>query len=164
MYREIIAIVDATRARLFTFEHAVDGGGVQDVLDETSDLVNPARRRRPSELFSDTRPGASRAGGVQFAFDDHREDHVQTMDAEFARAVTSEIERLLEASGARRLIVCASPNMLGELRAARRRTSVEIEELSRDLVKLTVPELRDRLASYGLLPPRPPRPGLARQV
>jgi len=34
-----------------------------------------------------------------------------------------------------------------------------IEELPRDLVKLTVPELRDHLASYGSLPKLPPRPG-----
>lgn len=162
MYRNLIAIVDASRARLLAFEHAVEPGEIRDTLDEVSDLVNPARRRRPGDLFSETRPGASRAGSVRFAFDDHREAHLAEMDAEFARAVTQEIERLLVQTAARRLVLCASPNMLGALRTARGSASVEIEELARDLSKLTVPELREQLASYGLLPPKPPRPGLAR--
>jgi hypothetical protein len=53
--------------------------------------------------------------------------------------------------------------MLGTLREVGRelrRDELIIDELPRDLVKLTPPQVRERLASYGLLPPSPPRVGL----
>lgn len=162
MYRAAIAIVDASRARIFTFDRDSDAGGTHEELVEKSDLVNPARRRRPSELFSESRPGSSRAGGLQFAFDDHRSANVAAMDHQFARDVMIEVARVLEAADAHRVIVCASPHMLGELRAAElAQAGYVVDELPRDLAKLAAPQLRDRLASYGLLPPRPARPTAA---
>jgi len=165
MYRECIAIVDATRARLFTFEREATVAGLRDELTEVADLVNPARRRRPSELFSDTRPGMSRTGRLRFAFDDHRDAHLEQLDAEFARDVIVEVGRLLQNPRTERLVLCASPNMLGELRDAADalpRDRLIIDELPRDLVKLTTPQIRDQLADYGLLPRRSPRPAIAR--
>lgn len=163
MKRACIAIVDASRARLFTYERTSGESGVHEQFVEQRDLVDPARRKRPSEQFSDTRPGSSRTGDLQYGFDDHRDAHVARMDATFARHVVSEIEDLLRSTSTQRLILCASPRMLGELREAGdglRRSNLVVDELPRDLVKLTVPKLRDRLASYELLPPLPRRPGL----
>jgi protein required for attachment to host cells len=165
MYRACIAVVDASRARLFTLERSTERGEVHEKLSEQRDLINPARRHRPSELFSDTRPGTGRVGGRQFAFDDHRDAHIDQFDAEFSREIVDEIASLLRAAGAHRLILCASPHMLGELREVGRelrRDDLEIEEIPRDLVKLTPTELREQLASYGSLPPRPERPSIAR--
>ncbi|HEU4734732.1 MAG TPA: host attachment protein [Kofleriaceae bacterium] len=165
MYRACIAIIDASRARLFTFERIAGVDAPEEQLTEQRDLVNPARRLRPSELFSDSRPGSSRTGDNQFGFDDHRDAHIDQLDIEFARDVVSEIEELLRSSGARRLIVCASPRMLGTLREVGRdlrRDGLVIDELPRDLVKLTPPQVRERLTSYSLLPPPPPRAGLRR--
>jgi protein required for attachment to host cells len=163
MNRTCIAIVDASRARLFTFDRTQGGSGIHEQLVEQRDLVDPARRLRPSELLSDSRPGSSRTGGLQFGFDDHRDAHMDRLDTMFARAVVAEIEGLLRSSGARRLILCASPRMLGELRAVGnglRREGLLIDELPRDLVKLTVPKIRERLGAYSLLPPLPHRAGL----
>jgi protein required for attachment to host cells len=158
MTRTCIALVDATRARLFTFERTTDPGGDHDDFTEHADLVNPARRMRASDLFSDSRPGSNRTGPLQYAFDDHREAHLDNMDAEFARAVVGEIRRVMRVNAARRLVVCATPRMLGQLRAAElRHDGFAVDELPRDLVKLTAPELRDQLASYGLLPPKTAR-------
>jgi protein required for attachment to host cells len=157
MYRACIAVVDASRARLFTLERSADGGELLEELVEQRDLANPARRLRPSELFSDTRPGTGRTGGVQYAFDDHRDAHVDRLDAEFARAVVDELAALLRSARAQRLILCASPRMLGALRDVGRelrRDMLVIDEVPRDLVKLTPTDLRDQLASYGLLPQR----------
>ena len=160
MYRACIALVDATRARLFTFDRDTDPSGTREELVEHEDLVDPARRQRPSQLFSDSRPGSSRVGARGFAFDDHRDAHVKNLDAGFARVVVRELGALVERSGAHRLIVCASPSMLGELRAADLRSNgIVIDEVPRDLVKLTGSKLRERLAEYGLLPPVPPRTG-----
>ncbi|HWU91391.1 MAG TPA: host attachment protein [Kofleriaceae bacterium] len=164
MYRACIALVDASRARLFAFERSHEIEGLREWMSEHLDLVNPARRRRPSELFSETRPGSSRVGGLQYTFDDHREDHLDELDAEFAGTVIDELGRLLDATGARRLILCASPKMLGALRAAGvelYRRGLAIDELPRDLVKLGAAEIRDRLAAHELLPPRPPHSGPA---
>jgi hypothetical protein len=44
MYRACIAIVDATRARLFTFERATEPDAMRDELHEHTDLANPALR------------------------------------------------------------------------------------------------------------------------
>jgi protein required for attachment to host cells len=153
-----IAVVDASRARLFTFERDAEQGRVDEELTEQRDLVNPARRQRPSELFSESRPGSSRTGGRQYAFDDHRDAHMDALDAEFARMIVAEVTGLVHSAHADRLIVCASPHMLGELRSAGDLpTDIAIEEMPRDLVKLTPPQLRDQLADYNILPPRPRR-------
>jgi len=58
------------------------------------------------------------------------------------------------------VILGASPHMRGELRKAGRnlpKEGIPIDELDRDLVKLTPPELRKHLESYGLLPPESAR-------
>jgi len=163
MDRTCIAIVDATRARLFTFDRASDASGVHEDLEERTDLVNPQRRRRPSELFSDSRPGSSRTGGLGYAFDDHRGHHMEEIDAAFARDVATQIENLVHEAPTRRLIMCASPNMLGALRATDLgRLGIAVDELDRDLVRLTPAQLRDYLTSVNLLPEPPARPEMRR--
>lgn len=149
MDRTCIAIVDATRARLFTFDRESDAAGVHEDLDERADLVNPQRRLRTSELFTDSHA----------TFEDRRYHHLDEIDATFARLVAAEIEKLVRAAPTRRLILCASPNMLGIMRTLDlRHLGVVIDELDRDLVKLTPPQLRDYLTSVSLLPEPPPRP------
>jgi protein required for attachment to host cells len=160
MYRACIAVVDASRARLFTYERSSEVEGLKEHLIEERDLVNPARRLRPSELFSESRPGSSRTGGLQYAFDDHRDAHVDALDAEFSRLVIGELVNLMRAAHPQRVILCASPRMLGELREAGRelpREGAAIDELPRDLVKLTPSQLREHLESHGLLPAKPAR-------
>ena len=111
MQRTIIAVADATRARVFTFDRSDEAGEMRESLSERSDLVNPARRRTPAQLFSDTRTNTSRMGGKFFGVDDHRDAH--------------------------------------------------IDELARDYVKMTPPQIRELLADRGLLPVPLRRPGLA---
>ena len=129
MHRTCIAIVDATRARLFTFDRTAEVDGVHEELSERTDLVNPAR-----------------------------------LDAKFARSIIAAIERTVEDTAARRIIVCASPRMLGALRAADlRHEGLVIDELARDYVKLTPSQIHDELVAHGLLPTSPPRLGLVRE-
>ena len=72
MTRTCIVVADASRARLFLFTRQLDAGELHETLTETTDLVNPARRLRPSELFSESRPGVSRSRDLQYGIDDHR--------------------------------------------------------------------------------------------
>lgn len=155
MYRVCIALVDATRARLFTFERVTEGPNTRDELIERTDLVNPQRRRRPSELFSDTRPGSSRTGHLQFAFDDHRDHHISQIDDKFALMTMAALRELIDEYPAQRVVLCASPRMLGRLRAAAPGLlprDIALDELPRDLVKLAPGHVRAELAARELLP------------
>jgi protein required for attachment to host cells len=164
MYRVCIALVDASRARLFTFEHAMEAARSRDELVERNDLVNPQRRSRPSELFSEPRPGASRSGHLQYAFDDHRDRDVAQLDDKFARMAMAALRELIDERPTQRVVVSASPRMLGRLRAAAPGLlpdHIALDELPRDLVKLSPTDVRTELASRGLLPSRaePPASG-----
>lgn len=157
MYRVCIALVDATRARLFTFERAMEGAEIREELVERTDFVNPQRRRRPSELSSDTRPGSSRTGQLQYAFDDHRDQHVSQLDENFARAAMAALRELIDERPTQRVVIGASPRMLGRLRVAAPGLlpgDIALDELPRDLVKLSPADVQVELASRGLLPSR----------
>jgi hypothetical protein len=117
--------------------------------------VNLARHQPPHDLFASSGTSGGQTGNRGFGFDDHRDAHVVEMDSVFAREVTTEIEKLVRASGSPRLVLCASPRMLGMLRGlgtALRRDGLAVDEFPRDLVKLPTNELRDQLATYGVLP------------
>jgi protein required for attachment to host cells len=155
MYRVCIALVDATRARLLTFERVTEGADVRDELVERTDLVNPQRRKRTSEVFSDTRPGSSRTGNLQYALDDHRDHHISHIDDRFARMTMAALRELLDERPTQRAVICASPRMLGRLRAAAPGlvpAEVALDEVPRDLVKLSPGAVRAELASRELLP------------
>ncbi|HEX7942869.1 MAG TPA: host attachment protein [Gemmatimonadaceae bacterium] len=161
MQRTCIAVVDATRARLFVFDHSAEVDGIHEAFSERTDLVDPARRRTPAQLFSDTRTNTSRTGGRHYGTDDHRAAHIDELDAEFARAVTEAIKQTVRDTGATRVILCASPRMLGTLRGMDlRRDGLVIDELARDYVKFTPPQIHDQLVKHGLLPAPAPRSGL----
>ena len=164
MYRACIAIVDATRAQLFTFEREATVAGLREELVEVTECVSPACRRRPSERIADIRSAATRTVQRRYAFDDRRDAQLEQLDPELARNVIAEIGRLLQTPHLTRLVLCASPNLLGELRDAADalpRDRWIIEELPRDLVMLTALQIRDELADYGLLPRRTPLPAMA---
>lgn len=154
-----IVVADATRARLYTFDQmvAADGGHAQEMHERIS-LVHPARRKRPSELFGDSRPGSDRApSGRGFAHDDHREASLRHMDHQFAVDIVDELERLVRAHGHREVILSASPRMLGilrELTGGLQRAGVVFHELDRDLVRFSPAQLHDHLSVRGLLPAR----------
>ena len=135
---------------------------MRETMSERTDLVNPGRRLTASQLFSDTRTNTSRAGGRFYGVDDHRDAHIDEMDAEFAGTIVAAIGETLRDTKAKRVIVCASPRMLGTLRAAElHRNGVVIDELARDYVKMTPAQIHDQLVDQRLLPASPPRPGLA---
>ncbi|MFN0251784.1 MAG: host attachment protein [Kofleriaceae bacterium] len=162
MYRTCIVVVDASCARLFTYERSAEAEGLEEKFVEHRDFINPARRLTPSQQLSDG-PGSSRMGGNHFGFDDHRDARTDSLDTEFARMVNREIAKLVLAFPTKNLILCASPRMLGHLRDSRSELprDLSIEELARDLVKLTPTDLREHLAAHGLVPARTLHPRTA---
>ncbi|MDX2093479.1 MAG: host attachment protein [Kofleriaceae bacterium] len=133
MFKATVAVVDASRARLFTFLRETVVEGIRERFLEISDLVNPARRHRPHE--------------------DLLYEH--ELDAAFARDIVDGVSALMHTTESSHLIVCASPKMLGALRKvtkALHREHVTIHELGRDLSKLAAPQIREHLVDYDLLP------------
>lgn len=161
MKRACIAIVDAARARLYGYDEQASDPAQQ--LREVTDLVNPGRRLKPSEMFSETRPSLGQNPGRNTSHepgstkDDHRDDHIEMMDAKFAKEIIAELDRIIQAEKYTHLIVVASPKMLGELRKANNvldRPGLTIDEIARDLTKLTQAQLHDHLAQLNLIPAR----------
>lgn len=135
MYKACIAAIDAARARFFLFTRTAHHGGVDEQMIEQTGLLHPARR------------------GAQLQPADHAH-----RDRAFAAEVAAELGRVANRHEVDRVVLCASPHMLGILRgftAPLHRPGRVVDELPRDVVQLTAPELRTYLASYGLLPPRP---------
>lgn len=154
-----ILVADAARARIYTFEElAAPPGHPTQELRECVDLINPERRSRPSDLLSETRPGADRTpSGRVHAVSDRREGHMRDLDRRFAADMTDAIHRLIREEGLHRLLLVASPRMLGYLREALEplvRSGITVEHLERNLTRLSTPQLQDHLAGAGLLPAR----------
>ena len=120
MYRVCIALIDATRARLFSFERV---SGQASIREEQ-------------------------------ALDDQRDQHVSQLDDQFARMAMAALRELIDEHPTQRAVICASPRMLGRLRAAAPGLlpgDIALDEIPRDLVKLSPGQVRAELASRGLL-------------
>jgi protein required for attachment to host cells len=130
-------------------------------LVEAADLANADRRARDSEVLSDTRPGLRREGPAspRHGVDDRRDHRKRVVDRRFADLVAQTAARAWSKLPGCKIVVAASPTMLGALRQAlvkhtRGPTQHEIRELARELARLSAPALHDALADAGTLPPR----------
>jgi protein required for attachment to host cells len=168
MKRACIAIVNAARARIYTYDEASQPG---DELHETVDLVNPGRRLKAGDMFSETRPslatgslrrstpGGNRSdsGEPGTTFDDHRDAHIDEMDNKFAKQIVDELDRIIQANRLMHLVLIAPPKMLGTLRknnGVLHRDGLALDEITQDLTNLSAPALHDRLAALHLIPAR----------
>jgi protein required for attachment to host cells len=130
-------------------------------LVEVATITNPTLRARDVELLSDSRPGLRREGPgtPRHAVSDHREAHRRELERHFAARIAEETARVWRRYEFCVLVVAASPVMLGMLRTALNREihasdQLRVEELPRDLTKLSPPALHDLLADFELLPER----------
>jgi protein required for attachment to host cells len=159
MHRSCVIVADASRARVFSYE-SLAGQAPTNRFELEVELSNPERRLRDSELFSDTRPGLNRsASGRGYAVSDRREEHIDVVDHQFAAQIAAEVEAVLGRTGARELVLVASPRMLGHLRdviGQRERLpgGVSTRAVPRDLTRLTASRVQDHLADLGYLDPR----------
>jgi hypothetical protein len=138
MDRVCIALVDATRARFFTFDRGINEDLGSEPLGEPSALI-----RHLGEL--DPRPPPL--------------GKLDRHDVEFARMAMAAFRELIDEHGAQRAIVCANGPMLGKLRAAAPGILPDllpIDALACDFSKLPSAEVRAKLAEQGLLPARAP--------
>lgn len=156
-----VVVADAARARIHTLgRRRGQGGRPALVLRESASLDNPSRRELDSKIFTDSRPGLRQGvpGGAGHGVDDHRRQHLTEMDRQFAAEIVERAVRLVHDRGIRRVVVAASPNMLGLLRTGLNRLAragATVDDLAKDLTKLSPTELHRHLAAEGLLPESP---------
>ncbi len=163
-----VLVADASRARVFILA-APNGrrAPTLEPLTEVAQSTRPEARARASDLLSDSRPGLRREGnhGPRHAVSDRRENRRHTEDKRFASQVSDETTRLWRTHGVTRAILVASYSVLSTLRP--QLTQLKdgparwtLEELGRDLTRLSGPALHDALFAAGLLPERGRRPSL----
>ena len=78
-------------------------------------------------------------------------------DRRFASDVVDKVLEVTRDLGAHKIVLAASPNMLGLLRSRTAKWSEsghDVAELARDLTQLSAAQLHDRLAHEELIPPR----------
>ncbi|MDN5849155.1 MAG: host attachment protein [Nitrococcus sp.] len=154
-----VVVAEGARSRFFTLEPVevpeLESG---PNLKEHDSLVNPSHKAHQLSIYADTRGGGNRtAGGQTHGYDEHRQRFDDEMEARFARDIVKHVDVLIRSNGTRRLILCAEKRMLGFLRQAingRIPRDVQVIEVPKDLAKLNVRDLHDRLARKGYLPAR----------
>lgn len=162
MNRACIAIVDATRARIYTYDRTAESHGVSvagdGTLHQAIDLVNPDRRGHDALLTA--RPRIKRGAPGAGPTDDpgeRRDELDQPFARRFARQVVEEIDRISRERAFDRVLLVATPAMLGELRGvdgSLQRPELLVEYVARDLARLTSPQIHDQLAQLRLVAPR----------
>ena len=155
MKRICLVVADATRARILTYQRAQEPDGPHEQLQEHADLIDPQRRERPTELFSDG-SGGNHAAPRATSYDDHRDAHLLEMDTVFAKEIAAATAKLVADHGYQQLVVLASSRMIGPLRTTLEplKRTVEITDFQRDYTRLPLHELRERLVDLAVLPPR----------
>jgi protein required for attachment to host cells len=168
MKRALIATIDAAKARIYLYQEQTNPGFE---LTEIADLDNPGRRLADRDLYSETRPGLkgngirrgavggsrSDQGAPGSGSDDHRDAHKDEMDGRFAKGIIVELDEQITRRKLGHLVLCASPRMLGTLRAESgvlHRDGLVFEEIDKDVSNLTVAQLHDYLAGAGIIPGR----------
>ena len=160
MSKYVVVVADGAKARFFTLEEAPVGEGGPNLV-EHDDLVNPEGDAAGKDLYSEAKSGRNEApgGGGAHGYDDHRGGHEGEIERRFAKLVMEASAGALKQHQCKRLVLVAEKRMLGHLRAAMdalSATGARVEEVAKDLTKLSVSELHAYLAKEGILPERQP--------
>ncbi|MEL6138922.1 MAG: host attachment protein [Cyanobacteria bacterium J06628_6] len=157
MTQYLVAVVDGMKARFLTlcpleFEGYESGPN----LIEHEGLVNAERDTAGQELWDNKQTGRNRAAsGQSHRYDDHRNKHIVEFERRFAQAITQRIVELSQTYDTRRLILAAEPQILGILRdtmTSHLPSQLKMQEVAKDLCRMSVKELHDYLAHQSLLP------------
>jgi len=165
-----IIIADGARARFITAEVVEDPdleGSPR--LTEHGNLVHPIRDVPEREEFSD-RPSRKPAGagphGAGPATNDHRERHAAEDERRFAQSMLEAIPRFARDHELRRVVLAATPRLLGVLRGQLDPTAlraIQLEELALELSGSSLSQIREVFTKRGILPePQLPRAGVFR--
>ncbi len=154
-----VVVADGAKARLFSLQGADIGEGGPNLV-EISGLANPETEAAGKEIYSDNKSGrnTSSGGGGAHGYDDHRNQHIDEIERRFAKTVVTAAAQAVQRNKSGCLVVAAEPRMMGHLRDAMGATmaGLKVKEVVKDLTKLSVHELHERLAADKVLPAREP--------
>lgn len=151
-----VVVADGARARLFSLEDAAIGDMGPNLV-ESSDLANPEAEAAGKEVWSDDKPGRNTgSGGSAHGYDDHRSHHHQEIENRFAKQIAGEINKMVSDNKVRNLVLAAEKKMLGHMRDALtlHASGIKVNEIAKDLTKMSTVELHQYLADHNALPQR----------
>jgi protein required for attachment to host cells len=151
MTQTCIVVLDAARARLFSYQPEGGSEPGRPGLSELSELVNEGRREHGK--FSDTKPGNRWQEGGRGSTDDHRDAQIADHDEKFVKRVLGEVAQQVQDQGFAEVILIAGPKLLGVVRSLGRVAprGVAVVEIAQDLSWMTPPQLHDHLADKDLI-------------
>lgn len=132
-----ILIADGAQAKVF--EHTGPGSGLTPVTD----LMFEEDPKQAREIMAD-KPGRSfaSAGDGRSAME-YSSDPVKVREARFVKSVAEALDHKLQESAFSRLIICAAPTALGDLRGAMsdQLKAAVVAEKDKDLTNLPTAQL-----------------------
>ena len=132
-----ILLADGAQAKVF--KHTGPGSG----LTAVTDLMFEEEPKKAREIMAD-KPGRSFSSSSDGrSAMEYSSDPVQVREARFVKSVAEALERKLQESAFSRLIVCAAPTALGDLRGAMsdRLKQAIVAEKDKDLTNLPTSQL-----------------------
>ncbi len=159
MNQSVVAVIDGTRARFFTLEPAESPEYQSGPnLIERDCLANTAKELQGKELWANTKTGRNRGAGSQaHGYDDHRQNHIDEFERNFAKEIVGKVIDLTDSYHAQQVVLVAEPQILGFVREVlmpQLPKSLKLQELAKDLCKLKPLELHEYLADKELIPKR----------
>lgn len=150
----IVIAADGMRARMFVVEKDADLKAGSRLIEKI-DLVNTELRARGRNAPRvRTERNTSRQAGPMHPQDAERDWHRAEVERRFAREIAVHAALLIKTGAAARLVLAATPRMLGYVRPPLRKAleaRVKITEVARDYTHLTPARLHSRLAAGSVI-------------
>lgn len=156
MSKHLVIIVNKTKARFLTLRDPQPLEQSGPPLVEQQEVLNPIQNQAGRELWTSTKSGGNRGATRQVhGYDDHRQSHLDEFDRRFAQAIIAEISNFIPNHHTRHVLLIAEPQILGYLRPILTATlpkNIVLQEVAKDLCKLSVSEIYKYLHNQRLLP------------
>lgn len=158
MGEHLIVVVNDERARIFTLQQAkfpeLESG---PKIIELEDLINPEAMLGDQERYSDSKTGRGTAprGGPVHGYDDRREQHLHELRRRFASTVMAEIQKVMKAQGAGKVIAASSVPMRQHIYPSLEKLSKQgcgVSKVAKNMVGFSPQKIHAHLADMGLVP------------
>ena len=156
--RTCIVVADAGTAKFFGVE-PLDSPREASRLVEHATLTNPNLRTLGESVTGRVRTetNTNRQAGPVHPMGAQRERHRMELDRRFWDEIARQAATITREWKDGRVVLVAEPRLLGLMRQAVRDAlapGIELKELAKDYVHLTMEELQDHLSLNALVPPR----------
>ena len=138
----MVVVANGSKARIFTTYSA------HYPLVEIASLVAPEMRMHEQNMVSDL-PGKNRSNSAGHAYEDEVNPKKYEM-VRFARSLSEYLDGAREKDQIARLLIVASPALLGELRKhiTDKTSDLIVYQLAKDLTTFDTDEIRKHLPKY----------------